>query len=423
MITLIAAKNYRSLRHISRALKPFQILVGPNASGKTTFLDVVEFMSDVMTEGVDEAIKRRSSNFQDLTFARHGGPIELAMECAIPEDVRAKLNGNGDFDTVRYELRLDLDEVKHGHVIDGERLVLVKSSEVLRPIEQRDLFPAELHEEAVYDKGFKGSGRNAPYRLVVSKKMDQQDNFKPERSNKKWVNSFKLGPKKSALANVPEDEGLFPVSTWFKEFLKSNVQHLMLDGKKLSQASPPGSPATYLPDGSNLPWVVERLKKDDPQAFNDWIDHVRTALRDLDRLTVNEIFDLRSKYLWLSYTSPMELPSWVVSDGTLRLLALTLIAYLSDFKGTYMIEEPENGIHPLAMETVFKSLSNVYHAQIMVATHSPVVLSMAEPDQLLCFAKLPDGATDIVAGENHPKLTDWRKGGDLSLLFASGILG
>jgi AAA15 family ATPase/GTPase len=31
MITRIAAKNYRSLKHISRSIKPFQILVGPNA--------------------------------------------------------------------------------------------------------------------------------------------------------------------------------------------------------------------------------------------------------------------------------------------------------------------------------------------------------------------------------------------------------
>src|SRR5690606_31684095 len=147
---------------------------------------------------------------------------------------------------------------------------------------QRDLFPAEMDEDAVYDKPYRGFGRNAPYRLVVSKKKDQQDNFKPERSGKKWVHSFKLGPKKGALANVPEDEEVFPVSTWFKEFLKDNVQHLMLDSKKLSQASPPGAPATYLPDGSNLPWVVERLKRDHPVAFKDWIDHVRTALSDLD---------------------------------------------------------------------------------------------------------------------------------------------
>ena len=45
MITLIEALNYRCLRYISRPLKPFHVLVGPNASGKTTFLDVVAFFA------------------------------------------------------------------------------------------------------------------------------------------------------------------------------------------------------------------------------------------------------------------------------------------------------------------------------------------------------------------------------------------
>ena len=44
MIKRIEALNYRALKHISQTLKPFQILVGPNASGKSTFLDVVALL-------------------------------------------------------------------------------------------------------------------------------------------------------------------------------------------------------------------------------------------------------------------------------------------------------------------------------------------------------------------------------------------
>ncbi len=44
MITLVEALNYRCLRHISQPLGPFHVLVGPNASGKTTFLDVIAFL-------------------------------------------------------------------------------------------------------------------------------------------------------------------------------------------------------------------------------------------------------------------------------------------------------------------------------------------------------------------------------------------
>ena len=119
----------------------------------------------------------------------------------------------------------------------------------------------------------------------------------------------------------------------------------------------------------------------------------------------------------------LEVPSWMVSDGTLRLLSLTLPAYLTDLKGIYLIEEPENGIHPRAVETVFQSLSSVYDAQILLATHSPVILGIAEANQVLCFAKTPEGATDIVSGDKHPALKDWKGETNLGVLFASGVLG
>ena len=88
-----------------------------------------------------------------------------------------------------------------------------------------------------------------------------------------------------------------------------------------------------------------------------------------------------------------------------------------------MIEEPENGIHPLAVETMYQSLSSVYDAQILMATHSPVILSTAEPAGVLCFAKTEEGATDIVSGDQHPELSDWRGEVNLGTLFASGVLG
>lgn len=106
------------------------------------------------------------------------------------------------------------------------------------------------------------------------------------------------------------------------------------------------------------------------------------------------------------------------------MLALALLAYLPDLSGLYLIEEPENGIHPRAVETVFQSLSSVYGAQVLLATHSPVVVSMAELDQILCFARAADGATDIVPGSDHPPAP--RVEGESRprhALLAAGVLG
>ena len=46
-----------------------------------------------------------------------------------------------------------------------------------------------------------------------------------------------------------------------------------------------------------------------------------------------------------------------------------------------------------------------------------------KPEQILCFAKDANGATDIVSGNLHPALREWHQGEpDLGVLFAAGML-
>jgi predicted ATPase len=168
---------------------------------------------------------------------------------------------------------------------------------------------------------------------------------------------------------------------------------------------------------------VDRLSRADPQRFQKWVEHVREALPDLETITTREREEDRHRYLILRYRNGLEAPSWLASDGTLRLLALTLLAYAPEVSGTYLVEEPENGIHPRAIETVFQSLSSVYDAQLLCATHSPVVVSMAKAADVLCFGRNAEGATDIVRGDEHPRLKTWKGEVDLGTLFASGVLG
>jgi predicted ATPase len=114
----------------------------------------------------------------------------------------------------------------------------------------------------------------------------------------------------------------------------------------------------------------------------------------------------------IDYQNGASVPSWVVSDGTLRLLALTLLAYVSDSSRVYLIEEPENGVYPTALQAIYESLSSIYEGQVLIASHSPVLLGMAKPGQLLCFMKTTEG-TKIVRGSEHPGLRDWQ--GEVSL--------
>jgi predicted ATPase len=188
--------------------------------------------------------------------------------------------------------------------------------------------------------------------------------------------------------------------------------------------SPPGTTSAFLPDGSNLPWVVQELMKaKHRERFRRWLEHVRTALPELHGARTIERPEDRHRYLVLEFENGLEVPSWGVSDGTLRLLALSLIAFIPQTERVYLIEEPENGIHPRAVETVYQALSSVRDGQVLLASHSPIVLGLAKPRDLLCFAKDEAGASDVVRGDEHPRLREWQGELDLGTLFAGGVLG
>jgi len=417
VITLIEASNYRCLQHVWQELGPFHVLVGPNASGKTAFLDVIAFLGRFVSEGLEAAVGERTTSFQDLVFGRSGTGFELAIEARIPADLQARIADKG-WDTIRYEVGLALQMSTGEIAIVAERAYLKRSGQA--GMVQRVLFPAPLAPVHTI-VGHREQGM----RTIVNKVSGGNDNFYSEvyeATGKGWAPAFKLGPRKSALGNLPEDESKFPVSTWLKRLLIEGVQQFVLNSLLIRKASPPGQGRALKPDGSNLPWVVENLRTKAPDRFRDWVQHLRTALPDLEDVRTVERPDDKHRYLMMRYQGDVELPSWVVSDGTLRLLALTLPAYLAEFRGIYLIEEPENGIHPRAVETMFQSLSSVYDAQLLLATHSPIILSIADLRSFLCFARTV-GATAIVRGSDHPALKEWRGETDLGLLFAAGVLG
>ena len=402
MIRRIQALNYRCLRYIDQELGDMQVLVGPNASGKTTFLDVVAFLGDLVTGGLQQAIEERTQNFQDLIWRRSGERFELAVEFVIPDDRRSLLKRD-PYNLVRYEVSIGFAAASDEAEILAERVLLKvddSREEELKAV-QLSFFPAqrEVPDSLISQAEAKNS------KTVVNKVRGGNDIFYSEvypAKGKGWVLAFKLGSRRSALGNLPADVDRLPVSTWLKGLLSEGVQRIVLNSLLMRKASPPGQGRRFKPDGSNLPWVIENFKNSAPDGFRDWLAHLQTALPDIRTIRTVERPDDKHRYLILEYAGGLDIPSWMVSDGTLRLLALTLPAYLLEFTGIYLIEEPENGIHPRAVETVFQSLSSAYAAQILLATHSPVILSVAEPHQILCFAKTSGGGVDIVLGTGHP---------------------
>jgi predicted ATPase len=417
MITLIEALNYRCLRYVQRPMKPFHVLVGPNASGKTTFLDVIGFLGDLVSKGFDAALSARTSNPEELLFRRQGEKLELAIEARIPNELRQQTS-KPELDRIRYEVAIGFEETRHQLEFKAETLLLKKAAALNSP--QRSLFPMPPN----VPDSLLSNPHQRDNKIVMNKAQGGNDNFYSEKDSRSGRRpSIRLGPQKSALGHFPVDERQFPVAAWFRECLATGVQRFVLNSLAIKHPSPPMKFSGFSSDGSNLPWVVDRLRKEDPKRYRAWLAHLRTALPDLVDIATTVRENDRHCYMIYEYEGDLKVPSWLVSDGTLRLTALTLPAYLADLQGIYLIEEPENGTHPKAVATAYDSLSSVYDAQVLLATHSPVVLSKAGMDDILCFAKNDDGSTDVVLGPEHPLLQQWQGTTDPGTLLASGVLG
>lgn len=416
MISKIEALNYKCLRYVRQDLRPFQVLVGPNASGKSTFLDVPAFLKDVLEEGVEAAVLTRANSLQELTWKRQEETFELAVEWEIPEHLRS----NG-YRFCRYEIRVGVG-IEGGIVLDRETFWLKREDDKHGNGAQASTSP--FPSEPKPPETFVAEPRQrmpSGWRKVITRMPEGNVYFRSETSG--WNAPFRIDPRKAGLANLPEDEKRFPVALWTRRTILRGLHRLMLNSQRMREPCRPDAPKSFQPDGSNLPMVVKQLRDHDPNLFRRWLAHVQQALPNIEDIIVREREVDRFQYIEVHLQQGLRLPSWMLSDGTLRFLALTLLAYLPEPGNIYLIEEPENGVHPKALELVFQSLSSVYDGQVLVATHSPLLLQLANPEDLLCFALTPSGAVDIVRGDRHPQLREWRKEVTLGELLAAGVLG
>ncbi|HEY9794433.1 MAG TPA: AAA family ATPase [Leptolyngbyaceae cyanobacterium] len=416
MLSRVQALNYRCLQYVNLPLSPFQVLIGPNASGKSSFLDVVTLLGDYVREGLDKALLQtfqnpngRATNVDQLIFKQSAPGFELAIELRVPQRLASH------YQYARYEVGFKKEE--SGELgIAGETLWLHNDTQ--SNFYQRQFNPPKTLFKAP-------GGRNSPqgWRKVVNKIPDSgNDYFRDEFG--KWNMTFRVGTRQSSLKGLPQDKQRFPVSIWVRELLREGIHILSLNSIAMRRPCSPSEVRTFKVDGSNLPLVIQDLQQKKPEVFQEWVAHIQTVLPDVKTILIQKRPEDKHLYLAIKYDSGGDpVPSWLLSDGTLRMLALTLLAYMPSHEGIYLIEEPENGIHPKAIEAVFLSLSSVYDNQILLATHSPLFLDLAERSQLLCFAKNSLGAVDIVSGKQHPALQNWHGQISLSTLYASGVLG
>ncbi|MER2540230.1 MAG: AAA family ATPase [Azonexus sp.] len=452
MITRLEATRYRCFERLGIDVGDFRVLVGANGSGKTTLLDLPVLLGDLLRANniaapfMDRRPEQppRAGSLNELVFAGRGSDFSMAVEARLPEIVQTKLV-EGMFARMskkqkeKYVSALDVERDRWPTHIRYELGLRISSERELHVVNEYLFVFPETYGPDRRQGGFHGvsAGANKYWRLILQREFGYEAEFTPEVSSSGSKARIAKAALPATLLAMPrvlfESEAEYPAARWLHSLLTTEAVFLEPDWSAMRQASAPGQPKIITANGRNIPWLALDLKREGApdndsadyrsERYGDWIAHVQTALPQVTDIEVREREDDHHAYFVVSYRGDFKVPSPGLSDGTLRILTLTLLPYLSKQPALLVTEEPENGIHPRAIEAVLQSLSSLYDSQVWVSSHSPVVLARAKLDQLLCARLADAGGVEMVAGTDHPRLQEWRGGIDLGSLFAAGVLG
>jgi len=452
MITRLETTRYRCFDRLAVDVGDFRVLVGANGSGKTTLLDLPGLLGDLLdAKNLADAfmarrhgrpdLPPRAGSLQELVYAGRGSDFSFAVEARLPDAIQsATLEGlYARLKSERSRQALQADQRRWPtHIRYEMGLRLTNDRELQATYEYLFVFP-ERYAPNRQQAGYQGvqASTNKHWRVILKREFGYDTEFTPEvpsGGGRGRVNKVGLAPTLLAMPRVlRESEHEYPAARWLHGLLAANAVFLEPNWSTMRVASPPGQPKTIAADGRNIPWLARELKRQNApkgaahdyssERYKDWVAHVQTALPQIADIDVREREDDHHAYFLVSYRGGFQVPSIGLSDGTLRILSLTLLPYLRRQPAILVTEEPENGIHPRAIEAVLQSLSSMYDSQVWVSSHSPVVLARAKLEQLICARLTADGSVDMVPGTEHPRLKEWRGGIDLGSLFAAGVLG
>jgi putative AbiEii toxin of type IV toxin-antitoxin system len=172
---------------------------------------------------------------------------------------------------------------------------------------------------------------------------------------------------------------------YWNNVLKRSMEAVRVFQINARESRTPGIPMPH-PNlerfGGNLPAVVLHLKRNEPKAYAQILDALRSVVPDMEDL---DTVPTHTKALALAFRLKGASEPWFaedVSDGTIQALAL-LTAVFDPRTSLLILEEPENNVHPWALRSFAEAFRTASATkQILLTTHSPILVDQLKPEEL-----------------------------------------
>ena len=349
-LSKLTVQRYRSLRHVGIKMNGLNLFIGANASGKSAILDTLRFLS--------EAVRER--DFRAPVFSR-GGMLNLAWkgEPAVSVELRA------EFDDGEDSLVWDVRVIKADYDFTVSETV------------QRMSANSPPQQLLVSDGGggWWWSGENGQVNLK-----------QPSSACALAAASVDGSFPARGIADFVSEWGFFDPSPFLLRRDWGNFESGKLD-----------------PYGRNLAETLYGLERSSPKTF----ERIRVATESMLGLPSRiEPRESEDRFYFVQNEPGLAYPvnQMGVSSGTLRTLALMTALHGKRDASLVGIEEPENYIHPTALQSFVEyALDSRQHAQLVITTHSPLLLDFLDDPSAVRVVKRDEYEGTIVHQTGDPE--------------------
>jgi len=394
MIQRISIENFKAIyKAVDFRIQPFTVFIGNNGAGKSTVIEALRVLQIAVNKGLNVA-------FQDW-----GGLDRIRNYNA--STVKAKNGSKKRFEP----LRIGLTSVVNGKIYDYKVQINVLPDGVFYVVENEELY---CDREPVFIAKVVGAENDAEvtfYRTINGTRI--VDKYKATR--------LMIGHQSPFISEEIEEFTRY-VEDW--QFLYLNAHNM---GKPVQQDRVYKTIKLDY-EGRNIADYLMRLEEQGKEYLDSIIRKMRFVLpyiSDIESHILEETIN-REIELLLHETNKNSkpLPGWLLSSGTLRILALLTMFETPIRPSVLFVDEIENGLDPRTIGLLLSQVENVFltkSMQVVFTTHSPYFLDLVPLESIIVAEKDDEGSSYHIP-KDEETLNLWKEKFSPGKLYTMGKL-
>lgn len=364
-LTIRGFKSIKNLKNFE--LRDLNVLIGANGAGKSNFVDFFRMMRAMMGLSLPD-LPRASLQ----TYVLDGGGSDDFLF-------------NGPKVTRQIEVEMFSD-------LNGYRFRLVPTA--------NELF-------TIYDEAGFSDGQWQEY---------TPDNF--EHNNEEYYLLYKM------KSDLSKEKGKDAVTTWIYDTISSLKIYHFNDTGKFSpmRRSETVDDYKYLRfDGANIAPFLYNLKNNHEAVYRRIVNKIRLVAPFFEDFILEPGVKEKIKLLWHQKGSDYPMKPYHLSDGTIRFICLITALLQPDSPSMIIIDEPELGLHPYAIDILTELIQSAStRMQIVVSTQSSALVDNFSPEDIIVVSR-KDGASTFERLKEQ-ELSLWLEDYSLGELWRKNVI-